>query len=148
MSKSKTTPWPDSIAIGAEGVSLAIAKLLRHQIVPCIPIIDIGFDLVSGYQGVVKRIQVKATTRINPATPDSTQFSLSKNKACGSRRGSSKLQKRRSYCPEDVDVFIFVHVRLKRFFVVPAAELDFSKHWISFNSRSRWSNAWDVLKTP
>ncbi len=148
MPKSKDIPWPNSIAIGAEGVSLAIAKLLRHQIVPCIPIIDIGYDLVSGHQHIVKRIQVKATTTINMSAPDVTKFSLSKNKACSGRRGGSKLQKRRAYCPEDVDVFIFVHVRLKRFFVVPVAELDFSKHWISFNKRSRWSNAWDVLKTP
>ncbi len=139
--------WPNAIAIGAEGVSLAIAKLLRHKIVPCVPLIDIGYDLVSGYDDVVKRIQVKATTTINTARPDSTRFSLCKSKACKTRRGSAAMTKRRAYRPTDVDVFIFVHVRLKRFFIVPAAELDFRRHWITFDRASKWANAWHVLKT-
>ena len=139
--------WPEAVAIGAEGVSLAIAKLLRHKIVPCVPVIDIGYDLVSGFGSVVKRVQIKATTRINLSNPDSVRFSLSKHKAGLHRNGSYVPAQRRVYHPKDIDVFIFVHVRLKKFYVVPAIELDFRKHYVTFNSQSKWADAWHVLQT-
>ena len=138
---------PESIAIGEEGVALAMAKFLRHQIVPCVPRPDIGFYLVSAYQHVLKRVQVKSTAR-QPETAGTFKFSLSKNKASSGRNGGEKFKQRRVYHAADVDVFIFVHVRLKKFFVVPATELDFRKHWVTFKANSRWANAWQVLQEP
>ena len=146
MTIQSQSKWPEAVAIGAEGVSLAIAKMLRHKIVPCVPIIDIGYDLVSGYGSVVKRVQIKATTLINASRPESMRFSLSKHKAGLHRNGAYVPAQRRVYHPSDVDVFIFVHVRLKKFYVMPVAELDFRKHYITFNGKSPWADAWHVLK--
>jgi hypothetical protein len=138
--------WPSAIAIGHRGVALTHAELLAHEILPCFPAIDIGFDLVSAHKNVLKRIQVKATESTRSVTRNGTTFCLSRNKSGNSRNGVYSPAPYRRYTTMDADVFVFVHNILRLFYVVPATELDFSRHKISFRRDSKWANAWDVLR--
>jgi hypothetical protein len=140
--------WPKAIAIGARGEALTQAELLGQEIVPCFPKIDIGVDLVSVHKNIVKRIQVKATESLKAVRHSSTSFCLVRQKSGVHRGGVYMKTPSKAYDHADVDAFVFVHNLLRLFFVVPAREIDLSRHKISFKANSRWANAWDVLKQP
>jgi hypothetical protein len=138
--------WPSALAIGAQGVALATAQLLAHKILPCTPVVDIGFDIVTASGPLLKRVQVKSTQIIN--TRRSTTFSIVKHKAGHVRGGKYVHTNTRRYKVNEVDAFIFVHATLHEFYVMPASAIDFKRHNISFTPASKWANAWDVLKQP
>ena len=140
--------WPRATAIGHRGVALTHSELLAHEILPCFPAIDIGFDLVSVHKNVLKRIQVKATESTKAVTRNGTTFCLSRNKSGSSRNGVYAPSPCRHYSAQDADVFVFVHNTLRLFYVVPSSALDFSRHKISFKPDSKWANAWHVLRKP
>jgi len=140
--------WPGTVAIGHRGVALTHAELLAHEILPCFPAIDIGFDLVSAHKNVLKRIQVKAMESTKTVTNNGVTFCLSRNKSGSSRNGVYAPAPCRRYTAHDADVFVFVHNILRLFYVVPTSVLDFSRHKISFKPDSKWANAWDVLRQP
>ena len=128
--------------IGARGVAMAIAEMCEHNILPCTPFVDIGFDIVSVHQSVLKRVQVKSTS-IDPAkTNGRFEFCVKRRK--DRRRYDNNNT---SFYPDDfIDAFIFVHTKLRLFFVIPAAKIA-SRHKISFLLDSPWRDAWDVLKS-
>jgi hypothetical protein len=140
----ETMRWPSALAIGARGVSLAAAQLLAHKVLPCTPIMDIGFDIVTAYGPTLKRVQVKSTQVLSPNK--STTFSIVKQKAGHSRGGKYVHTNTRRYRANEIDVFIFVHATRNHFYVMPASEIDLKRHNITFTPKSKWADAWWVLK--
>jgi hypothetical protein len=139
--------WPTAQAIGATGVALVTAQLLRHRILPCMPVMDIGFDLVTAYGNLLKRAQIKATQMAENVKTNSTAFSVKRHKVGHVRAGTYMTTPARGYDVDEVDVFIFTNIRHGHFYVMPAAEIDLKRHKLSLSPNSKWANAWWVLKT-
>lgn len=135
---------PVGQTIGARGVALAMAEMCSRNILPCTPFIDIGFDLISAYRHVLKRVQVKATS-VHPSK-NNGNFTFSVKRRKNWRLDKKNAPGSRSYEDNEIDVFIFVHTTMQLFFVVPADEIDYQRHKISFSLDSQWRNAWNVLK--
>lgn len=128
----------ETTRISALAELLARVELLRNDILPCCPQIDIGTDLVTQHHNVLKRVQIKGQAT-NGRSPDTFTFSTRRN----------DLEGKQVYRPDELDVFIFVHTELIRFFVVPAERLiDSGRYTITFgpNSHMQWENAWWLLK--
>ena len=145
MAKAKAQEdnrWSEPVAIGAKGVALAIAEMCDHQIVPCEPKFDIGYDLVAAHNSILKRVQIKSTS-IPPAGNGSFTFSVKRRKNWVVDNNNVPAI---SYKDNEIDVFVFVHTKLHVFFVVPAAEIDYGRYKISFLPGSPWRDAWHVLK--
>lgn len=140
---SKANRWSKPGAIGAKGVALAIAEMYDHQIVPCEPKFDIGYDLVAAHNSTLKRVQVKSTS-IAPTRSGIFYFSIKRRK---NAQVDNNNMPAISYRDNEIDVFVFVHTKLHLFFIVPASEIDYGKHKISFLRGSLWHNAWHVLKS-
>lgn len=139
--------WPHALAIGAIGVSLVEAQMIDHKIIPCRPTIDIGFDLVSVFGSVLKRVQVKATQAENRTKNDSTVFNVTRTRAGMTRNGKYMHTSPQSYREHAIDIFVFVHIERGHYYVVPASALNLSRHKISLSPTSEWSDAWHLLKT-
>lgn len=145
MATAKNTGnrWSKPVAIGAKGVSLAIAEMYDHQIVPCVPLMDIGYDLIAAHNHVLKRVQVKATS-VAPERPNGLlTFSVKRRKAM---KANQKTVAAISYTGDEIDAFIFVHTKMHVFFIVPADQIKYSRYKISFSLTSRWRDAWHLLK--
>lgn len=144
MAENTSNRWSNALAIGAKGVSMAIAEMYDHQIVPCVPLLDIGYDLIAAHNHVLKRVQVKAT-KIDPEKTNGLfTFSVKRRK---NTRWNKKEPVWNSYEDNEIDTFIFVHTELRQFFIVPASEIEYSRHKISFSLTSEWNDAWHVLKS-
>lgn len=138
--------WSNALAIGARGVSLVIAEMYEHQIVPCVPLMDIGYDLIAAHNNVLKRVQVKAT-KVEPESSNGLfTFSVRRRKNCRNQRPPNSTSSA-LYADNEIDTFIFVHTELRQFFIVPGDEIEYSRHKISFMLTSPWNDAWHVLKT-
>jgi hypothetical protein len=140
--------WPTAQAIGAAGVSLVTAQLLLNRVLPCTPMMDIGFDLVTAYGNLLKRAQIKATQMDENVKTSSTSFSVKRNKAGHVRNGTYMPTPARGYEIDEVDVFIFANIKHGHFYVIPAEEIDLKRYKLSLSPDSKWANAWWVLKTP
>jgi len=137
---------PNTGTIGAIGASMAITAMLRQNIMPCTPILDVGFDFTTVYGPVVKRVQVKSRQAANNNGVDSLTFSLLRNKAGISRNGTYASTAKRGYSAADIDVFIFVHIEGNKFYIMPSKAVDFSRQKITFRPDSHWADAWWVLQ--
>jgi hypothetical protein len=140
--------WPTAQAVGAAGVSLVTAQLLLNRVLPCMPIMDIGFDLVTAYGNLLKRAQIKATQMDENVKTSSTSFSVKRNKTGHVRNGTYISTPARGYDVDEVDVFIFANIKHGHFYVMPAEEIDLKRYKLSLSPDSKWANAWWVLKTP
>lgn len=139
--------WPEAQAIGAAGVALVTAQLLGNKILPCTPVIDIGFDLVTAYSDTLKRVQIKATQIETKTRTNSATFCVKRNKSGFGRAGNYIAMPARDYNDNHIDVFIFAHITRAQFYVVPAYAIDLKRYKISLTPKSEWANAWWVLKS-
>lgn len=144
----ETMKWPTAQAIGAAGVALVEVQLLEHRIVPCRPTLDIGFDLVTSFGAVMKRVQVKATRVKSTTKNNSTTFNIQRAKVGVMRGGQYMHTASMAYTDHEIDIFIFVHIESGHYYVIPADEIDLRRHKIALNPSSPWANAWEYLKTP
>jgi hypothetical protein len=148
QSYEETMRWPTSQAIGAAGVALVSSQLLQRKILPCTPMIDIGYDIVTAYGNLMKRAQIKATQVATSTKNNSTPFCVKRNKGGYSRNGAYMPTPSRGYAFDEIDVFIFAHIDRAHFYIVPASEIDLNRHKLSLSPDSKWADAWWVLKTP
>lgn len=118
--------------------------MYEHKIVPCVPLIDIGYDLVVAYNGILKRVQVKSTSVAPHKKTGSITFSTRRRKTCRKQRIPSPDND--CYGHREIDAFIFVHTKLQRFFIMPGNRISGLRHKISFTADSPWRDAWDVLQ--
>jgi len=136
--------WAEKQALGAKGVSMAISEMYDHHIVPCVPLIDIGYDLVVAHNNVLKRVQVKSTAVAPNKKTGSITFSTRRRKTCRKQREPDVTND--CYARKEIDAFIFVHTRLQLFFIIPGAMISGTRHKISFGPDSRWRDAWALLQ--
>lgn len=135
--------WAEKQACGARGVSLAISEMYDYQIVPCVPLLDIGYDLIAAHNEVINRVQVKSTGVLPQKPGASITFSTRRRKTCRQQRENPGATD--CYGDQEIDAFVFVHTRLSMFFVVPAEVIATTRHKISFAPDSPWRDAWFVL---
>jgi hypothetical protein len=133
--------------IGAAGVQFAAAQMLLNKITPCFPIWDGGYDLVSEFQGVIKRVQVKATATIEKRRShlSALRFSLYRRKPNATTNVGNFYRKKKVYTHGQFDAMVFVNFPRNKLFVVPASHINFSRAHIYLSPDSPWLNAWWVL---
>lgn len=139
---------PHSGQIGAAGVQLVAAQMLLNQITPCFPIWDGGYDLISEYQGVLKRIQVKASTTVESRRKHLTtlRFPIYRRRPGTIESGSYTRRVAKHYTHGLFDVMVFVSFPRNAVFVVPSERVNFKRAYIYLPEDSPWRNAWHVLK--
>lgn len=123
---------------------MAYQQMLRHHIVPYPTMTaDYGIDHLTVYNGnVIKRVQIKGQAAW-PEDERRLKFSIRRPGQPTVRNG------RRSYVydPKSLDVFIFVHIELHRYFIMPMSEVRRYNSNVTFSAETntRWEDAWDVL---
>lgn len=139
---------PHSAQIGAAGVQVVAAQMLLRRITPCFPIWDGGYDLISEYQGVIKRLQVKASSSVEKRRKHlpTLRFSIYRARAGFSADGKYHRRKKKHYTPEQFDVMVFHSFVRNKTFIVPSNQIDFRRAYIYLPEDSPWLNAWWVLK--
>lgn len=129
-------------------MQLVAAQMLLNQITPCFPIWDGGYDLISEYQGVLKRVQVKATTTVEKHRKhlSTLRFPILRRRAGTVDSGAYLYRTRKVYAHGQFDVMVFVNFARSKVFVVPSNEITFNHTYIYLTDDSPWLNAWWVLK--
>jgi len=98
----------------------------------CQPDSDIGFDIVTISGGKFSRVQVKTTAGRNK-NGSSYRFYT--------RRGGTNPY----YTEQDADVFVFVAIDSRSFWIVPSSEMKLESSWYTARFDSQWKDAWHVL---
>ena len=139
---------PHSGQIGAAGVQLVAAQMLLNKITPCFPIWDGGYDLISEFQGVLKRVQVKATTTVEARRKHlpTLRFSIYRRRSGTIESGSYLYRTKKAYTANQFDVMVFVNFNRNKVFVVPVRAVNFKSAYIYLHEDSPWVDAWWVLK--
>lgn len=144
--KSLHTSPLSARAKGTIGEMMAAIEMLRHGIIGCEPVIDIGVDMITFFDKVMKRVQVKSQLA-DEKRPGKLTFCVTKRKSGMQRNGVYVSSPAVSYEDGELDAFVFVHTELKRFYVVPAGEV-VNKYKMTFGVDSKWADAWYILQTP
>ena len=128
---------PQTVRVCKVAELMAHTEMLKNDIMPSIPVADIGTDCLTQYWDILKRVQIKGQ-EVDARFPGRLTFST--------RRRSRAVSE--GYADNELDAFVFVHTELRRFFIVPASRISPERHKITFgpNSHSQWENAWCVLK--
>lgn len=138
---------PANLAIGAAAQCLAAAGMICNDIMPCAPLIDLGFDTLScAYGSRFCRVQIRGQRSCRDRG-QIFRFSLLRRKTGISRDGEYLTSPERRFSPDDIDAFVFVHIVYMRFFIVPASDIDWTKSRIVLRPGDEWENAWHHLKT-
>lgn len=139
---------PSTSEIGAAGVQAAATEMLKRGIVPSYQALDIGYDVISDCNGLLKRVQVKTQLTVEKGRErfSSLRFSLLRRRARGLAAGKHpSARKHKHYSQKELDAMVFVNFERNKFFVVPVSEIDLSRYYITFPADSKWEDAWWVL---
>jgi hypothetical protein len=135
---------PSSDRITSIAHYMAYQQMLRHHIVPYPTMTaDYGIDHLTVYNGnVIQRVQIKG----QEAWPEDERrltFSIKRSGPPTTLNGKRCY----TYDPASLDVFIFVHIELHRYFIMPMSEVQRYSSNVTFSpeTNARWENAWDVL---
>lgn len=139
--KPAAPKFAHTVVVGEIAERLVEIEMLRNNIMPCKPVIDIGVDRVTYFGDILKRVQIKGQEA-------DAQHSGRLTFCTRRRKVSPTSAISKSYGVNELDAFVFVHTELLRFFVVPASAIGPTRHKITFgpNSHSKWQDAWWVLK--
>jgi hypothetical protein len=137
---------PVNLCSGEAGVLLASSEMLRRDILPCHPAVDIGYDIVACAGRKFHRVQVKSTQAADSSTKTgSFRFNVCRRKAGAFRDGYYKAVEGKSYDEGDVDFFVFVHLPTTSVFVLPSSLVAAYKCNITLRPDSKFRNAWHLL---
>ncbi len=132
--------------VGQAGAHHAAAQLLKHGIISAFPNVDVGYDLLTDAGGTLRRVQVKTELVGVKGRPELRQLRYSLRRRKGKKlspEDTTNLDKR--YTTDMIDAMIFVTFRHDTLFIVPAAEIDFTRDWIYYSQLHLWENAWWAL---
>jgi hypothetical protein len=146
-------PRPGTPYIGAAGVQLVAAEMLKRGIIPSYQALDIGYDLISDYGGVLKRVQVKSQWNIERGREKNPniRFSVMRRKVTadpGLASVNKDSKRHRRYDKREIDAMIFANFERDKYFIVPSQAVDLTRFYITFPEHSPWLNAWWVLGAP
>jgi hypothetical protein len=136
-----------SLRIGAVGVQKVAARLIQEGFLVSTPIVDEGYDLVTDWNGVLLRVQIKSTMGADCKTRNKFKFFAVRGAGYGYGAYLKINKKKLTYKLNDCDAFIFYHIPLDSFFAVPRDKLPNTKS-IYFDPDSCWRDNWDVLRNP
>ena len=138
---------PVNVCAGEAGVLLASSEMLRRDILPCRPCVDVGYDIVACAGRKFHRIQVKSTQAADSSTvAGSYRFNVCRRKAGAFRDGYYKAVSGQAYEEGDVDFFVFVHLPTNSLFVVPSSVIAEYRHHISLRPTSEFKDAWHLME--
>lgn len=123
---------------------MVISEMYDYQIVPCVPLIDVGYDLIGAYNNTLSRVQVKSTKTLAHPVTGAITFSTRRRKSCKNSREANSPHN--CYAKKEIDLFIFVHIPTHQFFIVPGDDIDYSRHKISFRPEDPRKNAWHLFQ--
>lgn len=138
-------PLPTNICTGEAGVLLASTEMLKNDILPCRPAVDIGYDIVAAVNNRFYRLQVKTTQSKDSERERSYRFNVCRRKAGAFRDGYYKEIDAMQYEDGDVDFFVFVHLPSSSLFVVPAEVITDYRSHISLRPDCEYRDAWHLI---
>lgn len=147
LQKSIARRWPKAIISGAIAEQLAKFELLHNEIMPCKPAVDIGYDIVTCHNAIMKRVQIKSQSSASTHTA-SLSFSTVRHKNSHGKVVKGRKIRPAHYAEDELDIFLFVHTVLRRFYAVPASEIGIGQTSITLPYDSEWANAWELFKQP
>lgn len=121
---------PSASHIGAAGVALVQQRLISQGFNVSLPVIDLGYDLISDWSGHLSRIQVKTS-------------------GAKSRIKSNQFTIRRGYTKQHWDILICCAVDQETplFHILHMGDVASLPITLCLNKSSPWLNRWDILKT-
>ena len=128
-----------SQALGAIGVCKVTSILLEQGFLVSQPIYDHGYDLITDYRGVLKRIQIKTTSGHEDAKRTKLKFFALRG------TGFNQNNPKKPYGKGVVDAFVFYHTKVNAVFVVPFDRLPRTMS-VYFAPNCEWRDNWDVLR--
>lgn len=131
-----------SLQLGAIGVTKISSILMENGFMVSHPIYDNGYDLITDYKGILKRVQIKTTN----GTEDQQRRNKLKFFALRGT-GFNQNNPKKIYGKGIVDVFIFYNTKLNAIFLVPAERLPRTMS-VYFAPNCEWRDNWDVLRNP
>lgn len=116
--------------IGAAGVALVQQQLLAQGFNVSLPVVDVGYDLISDWAGHLTRIQVKTSSVTDRVT-------------------SNTFMLRKGYTKEHWDILICCAVDrpLPIFHILYMGDMTSLPITLRLNKCSPWLSRWDILKT-
>lgn len=148
---SRPFSWRTPQMVGQAGAYYVALELLKVGIVAAEPAVDVGYDLITDANGVLKRCQVKAQLEGNSGRPKLSQLRFNMRRRKAKFSGQNVTENRdRQYTAEMIDVMICVSLKFHKLFIVPAHAIDFRKDWLYYKDLLPWERNWQVLleKTP
>lgn len=125
---------------GQVGVYRTAAELLRRGLLPYLPVVDVGVDII--VNGSV-RVQVKSTAQAILNRWDARHFNFTLQRA-GYHRGRRVEASRRAFSTE-VDFLVLHAIAENRYWIVPAVVGDGrAAFMISAESRQQWIANFDL----
>lgn len=128
-----------SLQLGAIGVTKISSILMENGFLVSHPIYDNGYDLITDYRGILKRVQIKTTAGQEDHRRTKLKFFALRG------TGFNQNNPKKPYGKGIVDAFIFYHTKLNAVFVVPAEKLPRTMS-VYFAPNCEWRDNWDVLR--
>lgn len=122
---------------GELGAAIVSKRMIERNIVPCRPLIDVGYDIVAVAGEYIWRVQVKATRYKITFDNSRYQFSTSRSHRVNGQKG------RRKYPPGTVDIFACVALETEDVFFFRDS-LD-TKNTTSFKPGCANHDAWHLF---
>jgi len=127
--------------LGAIAVTKISSVLMEQGFMVSLPVYDSGYDLVTDYRGVLKRVQVKS----NSGTEDGVRGRTKLKFYALRGTGFQQLNTKRPYTKNEVDAFIFFNTRQNAIFIVPFDQLPKTQS-VYFAPNCEWRDNWDALR--
>lgn len=134
--------------VGQAGTHYAAMELFKVGIATAHPTVDVGYDLITDANGVLKRCQIKSELEGFADRPQLHQIRFNMRRRRARFSGQNVAENRdKQYTTSMIDVMICVTMKHNTIFIVPAAEIDFTKDWLYYHQLVPWEKAWHVLLT-
>jgi hypothetical protein len=127
--------------IGAIGVTKITSVLLEQGFLVSLPVYDNGYDLITDYKGVLKRVQVKTTSGASDGIKNRSKLKFYALRGTGFNQVGIK----RPYGKNVVDAFVFYNTQQNAIFIVPNDKLPRTMS-VYFSLNSEWRDNWNVLR--
>lgn len=127
--------------LGAIAVTKISSVLMEQGFMVSLPVYDSGYDLITDYRGVLKRVQVKSNSGTEDGVRGRTKLKFYALRGNNVHQASTK----RLYGRNEVDAFVFFNTKQNAIFVVPFDKLPKTQS-VYFAPNCEWRDNWDALR--